>query len=376
MFDYILLGNAVRIALPVLQAIHCAGLGRCAIVGGDDSLGLRWSRLCCQHVLVDLQNDEAALQVINHLAQTNPQAVLVPFDCDAIRFVNRVKDRLRLKSMPIPELATLNRMDDKWAFYQFCLTHGLPVPLTLFVGPKSSLDFNAIQTELGSPFIVKPTNESGSNGVQLVHSREELLQKIVNNAAYDYAPLIAQQYIDGIDMDINLCSVAGQLRAVSIHRPERTFIEFMAHAELEDIADKICRFSHYSGVMNADVRLDKTGAFFLIESNPRFWATLDSTVDCGLNFAAESLKQSDPSVVPRRLISGRSYRRHPFLRPSCWWRLVSDKSEKGRLLRARAFDWYVIGQLVLDTPAMLRRLWQRVTANLAFVTSKISLKSG
>ena len=193
--------------------------------------------------------------------------------------------------------------------------------------------------------------------------REELLQKIVNNAAYDYAPLIAQQYIDGIDMDINLCSVAGQLRAVSIHRPGKFFIDFMPHPKLEEIAEKICRMSHYNGLMNADVRLDtKTGDVFLIESNPRFWATLASTVDCGLNFASESIKLSDATVLPRRLTSGRFYARHPLLMPSSWWRLVSDRTERGRLLRARAFDLYGLGLLVREIPAKLSRIWRRLTA--------------
>ena len=377
MLDFILVGNAARIALPVLQAIHCAGLGRCAVVGGGDTQGLRWSHLCSQYAWTNLLHDDAAVQVINLLVQNNPQAVLIPYDCDAIRFVSRVKGKIRLKSMPFPDLQSLNMLDDKWAFHQFCMANALPVPLTRFVGPKSSLDFNAIKAELGSPFIIKPTNESGSNGVQLVHSREELLQKIVNNVAYDFSPLIAQQYIEGIDMDINLFSVAGQLRAVSVHRPGKRFIDFMPHPKLEEIAEKICRFSHYNGVMNADVRLEtKTGDVFLIESNPRFWATLASTVDCGLNFVAESLQQVVPDVVPRRLTSGRSYTQHPFLRPSCWWLLVTDRTEKGRLLRARAFDLYTLGQLLLDIPAMVNRMWRRVTVLRAFVTSKKLQKSG
>lgn len=71
-------------------------------------------------------------------------------------------------------------------------------------------------------------------------------------------------------MDINLFSVAGQLRAVSIHRLGKSFIDFQSHSQLEDMADKICRASHYNGLMNVDVRLDAhTGDIFLIESNPR-----------------------------------------------------------------------------------------------------------
>ena len=363
MVDFILVGNSTRLALPVLQAMHSAGNTRCALVGSQQTAALRWSHLCRLHAVIDFTQDDDAVRVINHMAQQNSHAILIPFDCEAIRLVNRVQSRLSLRSIPVPDLATLNMFDDKWTFHQFCLANALPVPLTQFVGPKSNLDFDTIESELGLPFIIKPSNESGSNGVQLVRNRHELELNIVKNDAYQYSPLIAQKYIDGIDMDINLFSVAGQLRAVSIHRPGKFFIDFMPHPKLEEIAEKICRLSHYNGLMNADVRLEtKTGKVFLIESNPRFWATLASTVDCGLNFASESIKRAEPTVVPRRLTSGRFYSRHPLLMPSSWWRLVSDRTERGRLLRARAFDLYGLGLLVQEIPAKLRRSWQRVMA--------------
>jgi biotin carboxylase len=255
MIDVILVGNSTRIALPVLQAIHSMGDTQCAVVGSQQTQALRWSHLCRQHAVIDFTRDEASLQVINHMAEQNPAAILLPFDCEAIRFVNRVQGRLSLKSIPVPDMATLNMFDDKWLFHQFCASNALPVPKTLWVGPKSNLDFSTIQADLGLPFIIKPTNESGSNGVQTIHSLEELEQKILNNEAYVFTPLIAQKYIEGIDMDINLFSVDGQLRAVSVHRPHKSIIDFMPHPELEDIAERICRCSQYNGVMNADVRL-------------------------------------------------------------------------------------------------------------------------
>jgi hypothetical protein len=85
---------------------------------------------------------------------------------------------------------------------------------------------------------------------------------------------------------------------------------------------------------------------------------LTSTVDCGLNFAAASLQRSSVAELPQRLVAGRSYSRHPFLRPSCWWQLVSDSTEKGRLLRAKAFDLYSLGQLLLEVPAIVKRRLQ------------------
>ena len=40
--------------------------------------------------------------------------MLIPADCDAIRLVNRVRDRLRLPITPIPDAATLDMLEQQW----------------------------------------------------------------------------------------------------------------------------------------------------------------------------------------------------------------------------------------------------------------------
>jgi predicted ATP-grasp superfamily ATP-dependent carboligase len=366
MFDYFLIGRSQRIAFPLLQALHSADLGRCAVVGTPDTAVLRWSRLCRQHTVIDFADDDAAAQHLNSLAAQNPEAVLIPYDCEGIRLVNRLKGRLTLASLPLPEPATLDMFDDKWAFHQFCLGHGLPVPLTLWVGTKSALDFNALTGALGLPFVVKPTNASGSVGVVVVHGREQFQQDIIDKPGYDFSTLIAQQFIAGADMDINLLAHQGLLRAVSVHRPGAQYIEFVGHTQLEALAQKISQLSHYSGLMNVDARLENgSGRVYLIESNPRFWATLASTVYCGLNFAEASLQaEAAGTAEPLRLNSGRYHVRHPLFRPSCWGTLLLDRGPRGRLLRARTFDLYALGELLGQVPAILKRLAGRLAQAL------------
>jgi carbamoylphosphate synthase large subunit len=272
---------------------------------------------------------------------------------------------LTLATLPLPEPATLDMFDDKWAFHQFCLGHGLPVPLTLWVGPKSALDFNALTAALGLPFVIKPTNASGSVGVVVVHGREQFQQDIMDKPGYDFSSLIAQQFIAGADMDINLLAHQGLLRAVSVHRPGAQYIEFAGHSQLEAIAQKLSQLSHYSGLMNVDARLENgSGRVFLIESNPRFWATLASTVYCGLNFAEASLQAVAKGTEPLRLNSGRYHLRHPLFRPSCWGTLLLDRGPRGRLLRARTFDLYALGELIGQVPAMLKRMTGRLAQAL------------
>src|SRR6185369_9029270 len=182
----VVVGNSVRIALPVLQAAYAMGEESCILAGTRETLGLRWSSLCRRHVLIDLDDDARSVRLINGIAQE--------------------------------DLPALEMLDDKWRFYRFCEAHALLMPATRHVGSKANLDFGALEAGLGLPFIVKPTNSSGSMGVQIVRNRADLEEKIRGNAAYRFGPLIAQRYIDGVDMGINVLSLRGQLCAFSIHR--------------------------------------------------------------------------------------------------------------------------------------------------------------
>jgi predicted ATP-grasp superfamily ATP-dependent carboligase len=360
MFDFLLVGRSRRIAFPLLQALHSAKLGPCAVAGSPDTASLRWSRLCHQHTVIDFDDDHGTVEQLNVLARQNPAALLVPYDCDGIRLVSRLQDRLTLASLPLPERHTLDMFDDKWAFHQFCLANGLPVPRTVLIGPKTALDFEALCAALGLPFVVKPTNASGSVGVVVVHDRAQFQKDIIEQPGYAFGTLIAQQYIAGADIDINLLAHQGLLRAVSVHRSGPQFIEFVGHTQLEALAQKLSQRSHYSGLMNVDARLENdSGRVFLIESNPRFWATLASTVYCGLNFAQASVQAATDEQAPQRLSAGRYPLRHPLLRPSCWGALLGDRGPKGRVLRARTFDLYAVAELLGQVPAMLQRLARR-----------------
>lgn len=366
MMNFILVGKSIRIAVAMLQAVRSFSDGKCILAGDEETLVLRWSTLCKQHLMVDFggSDDDNFVRSVNSLAENTPQVILIPFDCDGIRLANRVRSRLKLDIIPIPDLPTLDLFDDKWSFHEFCTKNSLSVPPTRFVGSKFDLDFNAIASEFGLPFVIKPTNQAGSLGVQIVESKKHYEEEILDNADYDYSPLIAQRYIDGVDIDLSLLSIQGRLSAFAIQQATGSQVDFVSNAYLEEIANKICRDSAYHGVMHVDARIEKrTGKVFLIESNPRFWASLTASVWCGLNFVAESINQSSKADGAHRLTSGTSYTRHPLIRPSSWRRLVSDPGERGRLLRATMFDLYILGKFVQELPLTAWRYAHRRTGS-------------
>jgi len=342
MNDVIVVGTCNNLVRQVLLALRSFSDRRGIVIGGPNTRGLRQSRLCAMHLEHSFaQGEEQQLvDLLTTVARTHPDAIVLPADCEGIRAIQRVHTRIPLRVIPIPDPATLEMLDDKWRFFAFCRRAGLPTPATIQVGHKRDLDFDALASQLGVPFVIKPSNQAGSEGVQVIHDREHFEQAVLHNTAYGFSELIAQQYIDGIDVCIDLFAVEGRVTALAFQQRTGAEIRFFADADLQKTAHRLAQECRYHGVMNLDVRIEHgTGRIYLIESNPRFWASLTASAGCGLNFVAESLA---PSRTVRMLTAGTFHMRHPLLRPASWLPLLFDSSGYGRLLRAKMVDMHTL----------------------------------
>lgn len=350
----IVVGSSERVVTAVLQGVFCTTGASSIVVGGAETQKLQWSSLCSKHFSLDFDgaSDRGAVDLLNRISDNNPDAVIIPADCKGLRLVNRIRSALHAKVTPCPDLATLNQMDDKWQFYRFCQSHSLPVPETYFVGTKVNLDFDDLVGKLGLPFVLKPSNESGAHGVLVIRSREHYLQAVKNNSSYRFSSLIAQRYINGDDIDLSLLAIHGHITAYAIQQVKGASIEFVSNEDLRMQVTQLCSESSYHGVMHIDARIEKaTGKVFLIESNPRFWATLTASIWCGLNFVEEVLREKPELRAPLRLVHGTAYLRHPLVRPAAWTTLF-DSSQRGRLTRVTMLDAYALGQFMIDLPML------------------------
>ncbi|HYD59982.1 MAG TPA: ATP-grasp domain-containing protein [Noviherbaspirillum sp.] len=365
MINFIVSGNCRRVVSAVLLAVRSFTDAKCTVVGGQATRSLRWSRLCKGQVTVDIDgaDDAGFVEAVNRIANRNPHVILIPADCDAIRLANRVHGMLNVKTTPIPDLRTLDMFDNKWQFHQFCTGQGLPVPPTHFFSSKMEMDFHAIVAEIGLPFVVKPLNRAGSTGVHVVLSEQDFEASILDNRGYDFGPLIAQRFIRGVDVDVSFLSSDGRLSALAVQRASGSRIDFLSNPALEAMASALSGASAYHGVMHVDARVEEgTGKVWLIESNPRFWASLTASVWCGLNFVAESLVPAPKNAGVRALTAGSVSIRHPLVRPAAWRGLLADRGGRGRLLRAMAFDPPSLGEFARELPATALRFAGRRTS--------------
>lgn len=343
---FILLSENTGVLVQVLYAVHALGSSDCTVVIPRRTSSFHLTNMASACIYADFSgtDDENLVAEINSLALNKPGLTVIPCDCPAERMMNRIGHCLNAALIPIPDIAMLDCFENKWRFYHFCKQHGLRVPPTRLFASKHELDFAGAARELGLPFVIKPVDQAGSVGVQLISSEQDYRQKILDDEGYRFSPLLVQQYIQGLDISLNLLAIHGRISAMAVQQRDapQNFgapIEFIENPALESAAHAICGISAYHGVMNLGARVEEaSGRVFLIESNPRFSGSLSASVWCGLNFVQACLEPQPPGI--RRLRDCRaSVHYHPLVRPTLWVQaLCSKHAHRKRMLGAMMTD--------------------------------------
>ena len=361
MHTIVVVGNSLEVLGPVLQAIRSFSRASINVVGNDTTRSIRWSILCSQWKYASLlmNDDDHLLQTPHHICIKNSSSCIIAADCDAAHALNRLRSQLHVPLAPTPSAEQLALFKDKWHFHQFCQQLELPTPSTYYFQNKEELKFAMLAATLGIPFVLKPTNRAGSEGVKIIGSAAELEKAILQNANYQFTPLLAQKYIAGNDIDISLLAVHGHIKVVAVQQVSGSVIEFLSEPSLEVMAARLCKSSSYEGVMHIDARIDElSGKIYLIESNPRYWASLSAALWCGENFVQESLKYiaiTNSHENTNRLAGARAYTRYPLLRPGGLRCLALDRGLRGRLVRLSVIDPWKISRLFLGISKQLLR---------------------
>ncbi len=370
MRSFVVIGGCRMLVPQVLLALRSAGKFNCILLGGPDTRRLRYSLLCKERIeiSIDPPDDAGVMQHLLAIAKREPDAMLLPVDCASVRMIKRMGEHRPLKSIPLPDIDVMDMLDDKWRFFEFCRRHGLNVPDTILLGSEDqrgeSPDFWHLAQHLGIPFIVKPANEAGSKGVQVIHDEQQFHGAVISNPAGRSIRLIAQRFVAGIDVCIDLFSLQGRIRAMALRERIGARIRFFDNAQMRDIGERVAAASGYTGVMNLDARIEHlTGHVYLLESNPRYWATISASAGAGLNFVAASIAPPPDEAPVRLLTHGEFHTRHPLMRPSTWPSMLFDTSGHGRLLRAKMTDMQSVGgalkSIAVKPARMLPHLFAR-----------------
>ena len=173
--------------LPFIEEAKMRGYYTILVDYLDDNPGQKYAN---EYFNLSTTDKEAVLQLA---LKVKPDIVYSYASDPAAPSVAFVADKLGLKYANSP--TSVNILGEKNKFKEFLKLNGFNIPEFIII---DSTDFNIEELEkLRLPFFIKPTDSSGSKGVSLVISLDDVQQALENALTFSRNKvLIAEEYID------------------------------------------------------------------------------------------------------------------------------------------------------------------------------------
>jgi hypothetical protein len=289
----LLVGFSFALPYHVMRCAVDAGLS-VHVLGNGPAGGLRHSRFCDGYHPAAFDHTSSdyvvAAEEIRSLVAREGFDVVFPSDDVSTRLLAAVKNVIGVRTSAIPSLSGFDLLNDKWNFYQLCVDHYVRVPSSRLYEDVDELYYELSAGLFPLPVTIKPTNRSGAVGVHHILSQRDMaiLQGI------DFGPVLAQRFIKGRDVGINVLCDRGKVVAYNIQeRAGRSFRLFEDPDLLANVVRAVAAAGLH-GPANIDAILeDDTGLGYLLECNPRFWYTIYMSMVLGQNFVEMSLNLED-----------------------------------------------------------------------------------
>ncbi|MRW93570.1 ATP-grasp domain-containing protein [Duganella sp. FT80W] len=313
---------------PVVLAWHaCAPI----MWSGDCRRYVRWHGLRRSGGVLDA----AALTHVWQLCESARIDAVMGADYDTALLLAQapVAERARIPVCAVPPASTMMTLNDKWNFTRYLSAIGLPVPDSARVDLGAGL----LAHGLLYPVITKPLDRWASVGFQVHRTPEALERTLARGRVTAGFPLIAQSYVPGWDVGASFLARRGEVLACSVfrhtRRGERTFYPSV---RVRDYVRRFVAACDYSGVGHLDLRYDPAlDSYFILELNPRFWASLLYAERAGLNYPDLLLRAEEGTAAePAFPRSGRvrlpAYERGMTL-ATRWFSSAYERSTGARL---------------------------------------------
>ena len=287
-------------ALLRKSVVVCQSLGRQGIeVTCGDATRLApafFSRYCKRRVRYpspETQPDAFVEMMLDEL-RTHPQDVVFPTDDATLKLFSRHQAEFeRVTHVPIPTPDQVIYGLDKSRAMQIANMLDIPHPRTVF--PSNAEDAEFLTQTLRPSLVIKPRASSGGRGIVYVDPSESIgaaWERV--HAEYPY-PLIQERITVGakydvcVIMDRNNQAVASFAQQELRHFPIKDGLSTMQRSvwrpDLVERSIALLQAIGWYGVAEIEFAEDlDSGETMLLEVNPRFWASVQLAIACGVDF--------------------------------------------------------------------------------------------
>lgn len=272
------------------------------------------------------KNPEAFLKWLAQIANRHQVTVFFPMDDAAMDLAVLHQDRLtKSMGMVVPPLFAYQQARDKWQAGALAEKAGLSCPKTVL--PQSVEDLEVVAQEIGFPVVVKARNGSGSRGIRVANSIEELRFAYESVAATYENPMLQERIPTGPRYDV--CLLFDQASKLVAHFAQKEIRHFPVEmgpstvqqsVQLPELVQKCADLMSsigWRGIAEFEFMYDvEKDRYVFMEINTRFWNSLALAVQCGIDFPYYyyCLARELPVIAPQ----------HYPLGQYCRWLLPGD----------------------------------------------------
>lgn len=285
----------MRSSLAVIRSLGKNGLNVTA--GEETKFTTGFFSKYCDHGVVypspKKHKKEFIDYILNKLEKNKYDVVFPVADACLLPLIEHEAKISKYSILAMPDRQTFMKAYDKGNTLRIAKENGIPCPKTYFINDLNELE--KIKTELEYPLIIKPRISSGSRGVELCKSLDELETKF-EKIFIEYGPLLIQEYIPcGEEIGVYaLFNFNSEPRAVTVQKRIRsypvsggpsTLRKTIRNDEAVKIAFKLLKKMKWVGVAMVEFRIDSRDNIpKLMEVNPRFWGSLQLSILAGVDF--------------------------------------------------------------------------------------------
>jgi predicted ATP-grasp superfamily ATP-dependent carboligase len=250
--------------------VHAGATSRCALAF--------FSKYCSQKAVYPdpVTKEEEFVQWLITYAQRERIDVLLPIAYHANVIISKYKEHIsKYMKVAIADYQQMLTAADKARSMAFAESVGIKVP-KVYHHPEQIENY---------PVVVKGVK--GSGNVTYVNSPAGLV-------GLDFAEVLIQEYIPGQGYGFYGLFHHGEARAIFMHRRRREFpvtggastaAESYYDEPLKEQGVRLLSALQWHGVAMVEMKRDhRDGDYKLMEINPKFWGSLDLSIQAGVNF--------------------------------------------------------------------------------------------
>lgn len=308
-----IVGGDDGIALTVIQSLGRAGAS--IVIGSKARKPIStFSKYSKRHIQYPDPEKfpEKFLDVILTEVKKEHFDVVLPLGDEGMMIISEHRDCfLPYSNIALPEHSSLLKARNKAETLKFAIEHGIPCPKTYFVNDID--DVRKIQGELTFPVIIKPTESSGSKGLEYVIKKENLIDTFYKTSR-NFGTVIIQELIppggDALGFE-GLFNKKSEPKAIFVHKRLReypitggpsTLRVGVINEEIVELGTRLLKEMGWCGIAMVEFKVDpRDNIPKLMEINPRFWGSLSLPVASGVDFPYLLCKMTmdgDIDVVP------------------------------------------------------------------------------